>query len=79
MYREILARAHAALANRMPATLGITFYKQQEVDLCKRILLSTQHLDLELRLCDIFVADYEYALAQIADCEPGKGKAVVLA
>ena len=79
MYREILARAHAALANRMPATLGITFYKQQEVDLRERILLSTQRLDLELRLRDILVTDYEYALAQIADREPGKGKAVVLA
>ena len=55
----------------MPATLGITFYKQQEVDLFKHILLSTQRLNLELRLRDILVADYEYALAQIADREPG--------
>ena len=79
MYREILARAHTILANRLPAKPGITYYKQQEIDIRERILLSTQRLDLELRLRDILVADYEYVLAQIADREPGKGKAVVLA
>ena len=63
----------------MPATPGITFYKQQEVGLHERILLSMQRLDLELHLRNILVTDYEYALAQIADHEPGKGKAVVLA
>jgi len=63
----------------MPVSPGITYYKQQEVDLHECILLSMQRLDLELRLRDILVADYEYALEQIADREPGKGKAVALA
>ncbi|EDR06521.1 uncharacterized protein LACBIDRAFT_300001 [Laccaria bicolor S238N-H82] len=72
LYREILARAHAAVTNRMPAYPTLAYFKQQEVDLRERVLLSMQRLDLELRLRDVLVADYEIALAQIAEREVTK-------
>ncbi|EDR05134.1 uncharacterized protein LACBIDRAFT_303494 [Laccaria bicolor S238N-H82] len=72
LYREILARAHAAVTNHMPAYPTLAYFKQQEVDLCERVLLSMQRLDLELRLHDVLVADYEIALAQIAEREVTK-------
>ncbi|EDR13529.1 uncharacterized protein LACBIDRAFT_322521 [Laccaria bicolor S238N-H82] len=72
LYREILARAHAAVTNRMPAYPTLAYFKQQEVDLHERVLLSMQRLDLELCLRDVLVADYEIALAQIAEREVTK-------
>ncbi|EDR06252.1 uncharacterized protein LACBIDRAFT_328901 [Laccaria bicolor S238N-H82] len=72
LYREILAHTHAAVTNRMPAYPTLAYFKQQEVDLRERVLLSMQCLDLELRLRDVLVADYEIALAQIAEREVTK-------
>jgi hypothetical protein len=77
LYREILARAHAAVTKRMPGEPTLGYFKQQEVDLRERVLLSMQRLELELRLRDILVADYEIALAQIAERDP-KGKSVAI-
>jgi len=58
VYREILVHAHIAVTNRMPALPTFAYYKQEEAHLHECILLSMQHLELELRLHDILVADF---------------------
>jgi len=58
----------------MPALPTFTYYKQEEAHLHERILLSMQHLKLELRLCDILVADFEAVSLKLAELK-GKGKA----
>ena len=74
MYREILAHVHIALTNHMPALPTVAYYKQEEAHLHECILLTMQHLELELRLCDILVADFEAISLKLAELK-GKGKA----
>jgi len=74
VYREILACAHVAVTNHMPALPTITYYKQEEAHLHKCIPLSMQRLELELHLCDILVADYKAVPLKLAELK-GKGKA----
>jgi hypothetical protein len=76
VYREILARAHAAVTNRMPTLPTVAYYKQEQAHLHERILLSMQRLELELRLRDILVADFEVVIAKLAELGVGKGKGV---
>jgi len=66
--------AHVAITNRMPAPPTFAYYKQEEAHLHKRILLSMQRLELELRLHDILVADFEAVSLKLAELK-GKGKA----
>ncbi|KIK03465.1 hypothetical protein K443DRAFT_5401 [Laccaria amethystina LaAM-08-1] len=75
--QSLQTRAHAVVTKRMPGEPTLGYFKQQEVDLRERVLLSMQRLELELRLRDILVADYEIALAQIAERDP-KGKSVAI-
>jgi len=74
VYREILARVHGAVTNRMPALPTFAYYKQEEAHLHERILLSMQRLKLELRLHDILVTDFEAISLKLAELK-GKGKA----
>jgi len=74
VYREILAHAHVAVTNRMPALPTIAYYKQEEAHLHKCILLSMQRLKLELCLHDILVADFEAVSLKLDELK-GKGKA----
>ena len=74
MYREILVHVHIAVTNHMPALPIFAYYKQEEAHLHKHILLSMQHLELELHLCDILVADFEAVSLKLAELK-GKGKA----
>jgi len=57
----------------MPALPMVTYYKQEEAHLHKRILLSMQHLELELRLHDILVADFKAISLKLAELK-GKGR-----
>jgi len=74
LYREILARAHAAIIKSIEGKPTVASYEQQEVDLCDRIFASTQRLELELRLHDILLAEYEHTLAAVADLKGAQGK-----
>jgi len=56
----------------MPALPTVTYYKQEEAHLHKHILLSMQHLKLELHLCDILVADFKAVSLKFAELK-GKG------
>jgi len=74
VYREILVHAHVAVANHMPALPTFAYHKQEEAHLHEHILLSMQHLKLELCLHDILVADFEAVSLKLAELK-GKGKA----
>jgi len=73
VYREILAHAHVAVTNCMPALPMVAYYKQEEAHLHEHILLSMQRLELELYLHDILVADFEAISLKLAELK-GKGK-----
>ena len=65
---------HITVTNRMPALPTVAYYKQEEAHLHERILLTMQRLELELRLCDILVTDFEAVSLKLAELK-GKGKA----
>lgn len=82
LYREILARAYAAVANPVTRDPGLSYYHQQEAHLHERLLLSMQRIELELRLRDVLVADYDYTLAkqlELKAAASGKGQAAATA
>jgi len=74
VYREILVHVDVAVTNHMPALPTVAYYKQEEAHLHEHILLSMQHLKLELCLCDILVTDFEAVSLKLAELK-GKGKA----